>query len=65
MIKVNKKIDSFPHLDLDVLLNSYMNGIFPMAESKIEQKNEINSHEYCIYDFNLIETSTNDEEYYL
>jgi leucyl/phenylalanyl-tRNA--protein transferase len=37
MIKVNKKIDSFPHLDLDVLLNSYMNGIFPMAESKIDE----------------------------
>jgi len=37
MIKANKKIDSFPHLDLDVLLNSYMNGIFPMAESKIDE----------------------------
>jgi leucyl/phenylalanyl-tRNA---protein transferase len=37
MVKVNKKIDSFPHLDLDVLLNSYMNGIFPMAESKIDE----------------------------
>ena len=37
MIKVNKKIGSFPHLDLDVLLNSYMNGIFPMAESKIDE----------------------------
>lgn len=37
MIKINKKIDSFPHLDLDVLLNSYMNGIFPMAESKIDE----------------------------
>ena len=37
MIKVNKKIDPFPHLDLDVLLNSYMNGIFPMAESKIDE----------------------------
>jgi len=37
MIKVNKKIDLFPHLDLDVLLNSYMNGIFPMAESKIDE----------------------------
>lgn len=37
MIKINKKIASFPHLDLDVLLNSYMNGIFPMAESKIDE----------------------------
>ena len=37
MIRINKKIDSFPHLDLDVLLNSYMNGIFPMAESKIDE----------------------------
>ena len=37
MIKINKIIDSFPHLDLDVLLNSYMNGIFPMAESKIDE----------------------------
>lgn len=37
MMKVNNKITSFPHLDLDTLLNSYMNGIFPMAESRFDE----------------------------
>ena len=35
-MKENKKITSFPHLDLDTLLNAYKNGIFPMAESKFD-----------------------------